>query len=225
MISGFDGPSITLTTAKHRRSAVPWLRSPLPIHTRGTGRLRRIARRFYDYDPEAARALLAEAGHPDGIDLGTVLISSAITPGLADVLAEQLSEAGITFEPRIVDAFEGTSAFGAGGASAFLHFSSVGTSLAGGAPFRWEAALNPGGVTPEYTELRAMAVDSRRSPEERETAAVALNRYLVGQALAAPIVWIEYQWIMKDNVVGFSPEMDYATTWGPYDPRYLAMTN
>lgn len=80
-------------------------------------------------------------------------------------------------------------------------------------------------MTPEYTELRAMAVDSRRSPEERETAAVALNRYLVGQALAAPIVWIEYQWIMKDNVVGFSPEMDYATTWGPYDPRYLAMTN
>lgn len=180
---------------------------------------------FYDFDPAAARALLAEAGHPDGIDLGTVLISSAITPGLADVLAEQLSQAGITFEPRIVDAFEGTSAFGTGGASAFLHFSSVGTSLAGGAPFRWEAALNPGDVTPEYTELRALAVDSRRSPEERETAAVALNRYLVEQALAAPVVWIDFPWIMKDNVIGFSSEMDYATTWGPYDPRYLAMSN
>jgi peptide/nickel transport system substrate-binding protein len=29
---------------------------------------------------------------------------------------------------------------------------------------------------------------------------------------------------MSDKVGNFSTEMDYATTWGPFDLRYLTMT-
>jgi len=54
---------------------------------------------FYTRDIERARSLLAEAGHPDGIDL-TILVTPAIpaTVTSAEVLKVQLAEAGINLE-------------------------------------------------------------------------------------------------------------------------------
>lgn len=47
-------------------------------------------------DPEAARALLAEAGYPDGLELDLHVPDSGDRPDLAVVLQEQWAEAGIT---------------------------------------------------------------------------------------------------------------------------------
>ena len=46
-------------------------------------------------DPEAARALLAEAGYPDGLQLDLHVPDSGDRPDLAVVLKEQWAEAGI----------------------------------------------------------------------------------------------------------------------------------
>lgn len=54
-------------------------------------------------DPEAAAALLAEAGYPDGLDMILYTPNSGAWPDLAQALAAQWEEAGIRVEVQLED--------------------------------------------------------------------------------------------------------------------------
>ena len=60
----------------------------------------------YDYDVEKAKALLAEAGYPDGVDVGTITTYGAPTgynPTMAQVIQANLSEVGINARVEIAE--------------------------------------------------------------------------------------------------------------------------
>lgn len=55
------------------------------------------------YDPAKAKALLAEAGFPDGVHLVTTISEKSTAVGVATVLQQQMKESGIDFEIQKVD--------------------------------------------------------------------------------------------------------------------------
>lgn len=61
----------------------------------------------YDFDLEMSKKLLAEAGYPDGLDVGTIMTYGAGTSNnakMAQVLQANLAEAGITAAVSVMDA-------------------------------------------------------------------------------------------------------------------------
>lgn len=57
-----------------------------------------------NYDPERTRALLAEAGYPDGIDITLWSVNDAISPSPATLAHSQLEEAGFNCELQLIEA-------------------------------------------------------------------------------------------------------------------------
>ena len=60
----------------------------------------------YEYDPERARELLAEAGYPDGLALETDLLyyyGDSLSADLIVAMQQYLADVGITLSPRRVD--------------------------------------------------------------------------------------------------------------------------
>ncbi|TQM11338.1 ABC transporter substrate-binding protein [Pseudonocardia kunmingensis] len=178
----------------------------------------------FPYDPERARQLLAQAGFPDGIDLGEILVSQSVGPELTAVLQEQLGKSGIRMTPVVVDNLQIFPRYAEGDNAGMLQYTPSIETPASFAVNRF-GARHPGGFpdSPEFQQLLAAADDNRLEEGEREQANQALNRFVTEQAWGAPIVWINYPWVLSDRVQNFGAEMDYATTFGPYDFRYLTM--
>lgn len=57
----------------------------------------------YHYDPEGAKALLAEAGFPDGITIRLVCDSNAYRRAMAEALPSMMEKAGITIEVEFME--------------------------------------------------------------------------------------------------------------------------
>ncbi len=78
------------------------------------------ARAPYPYDPAAARALLAEAGYPDGITLKLWRTQRAELARIAQSIQQSLSQAGVTVEIVERDASSARAASSKGEADLFL---------------------------------------------------------------------------------------------------------
>ncbi|GAA1786856.1 hypothetical protein GCM10009712_37810 [Pseudarthrobacter sulfonivorans] len=177
----------------------------------------------YSYDPAKAKSLLASAGHPDGIDLGTILVSSVSTPGVAEVVQQQLAEAGISAKLETVDVYGILSRFAKGKDVAALTFVTSGTSPYTGSEYRWlRPSFNPGGVTPKFQSLMTGA-NSGASAEELEAAYRAIDRYVVENAWSVPLSSFGTLWASDKKVQGLNDKADFAPTHGPVDMRYVSV--
>jgi len=57
----------------------------------------------YTYDPDAAKALLAEAGHENGVTINAVVSTTNSQLPIMEVIQAQLSKSGITLDMQVVD--------------------------------------------------------------------------------------------------------------------------
>ena len=169
----------------------------------------------YAYDPAKATALLAEAGYADGVDLGDVLMPVTTPKAVGEAMQQQLETVGIGFNLMFIDAVEALTRWRKGESAGMLHTPSTGVEFGVRSEFRWGAAMNPGGTTPEFDQLLARAIDNRLTAEDRNLRYQAVNRYVVEQAWSAPILWVNFGSVMSDRVMHFDDRMDYITTWGP----------
>lgn len=78
--------------------ARPW---PSPVPPGYLGSIRDVE--TFSPDPARARALLAEAGHPNGITIKSVVSSATSQLPIMEVIQAQLRKAGITLEMEVVE--------------------------------------------------------------------------------------------------------------------------
>ncbi|MBF6207393.1 hypothetical protein IU483_25380 [Streptomyces gardneri] len=179
----------------------------------------------YAYDPVKARALLADAGYPNGLEIGNVLVDTSTLPGVIDVVREQLGEVGITLRSEAVEVMRSFQRWPRGDDAARILSVAGGTSPVVGAQENWRTKTrNAAATTPEFERLFLAAARNTQTPGEAQAAARAVNRYVVEQAWRAPLVWQNAMWAVSDRIKGFSADIDFATTQGPYDWRYLTLT-
>jgi peptide/nickel transport system substrate-binding protein len=57
----------------------------------------------YDFDLAKAKALLAEAGHPDGITIKAIVSNISAQQPIMEIIQAQLAKAGIKLEMQVVD--------------------------------------------------------------------------------------------------------------------------
>lgn len=64
---------------------------------------------YYEYNPDKAKELLAEAGYADGLTVSMVCASTAAFKGISEMMLSQLNEVGITLEIEYADNATATS--------------------------------------------------------------------------------------------------------------------
>ena len=140
----------------------------------------------YDYDPDAARDLLADAGYPDGFTLEMPFFDIGLDP-VFDLTAQYLSDVGITVEYSTIalaDAY--TQVLGGSYAATLFQLAEDSTA--------WETAQVSIAQDstfnvfhqPDETVADLLATIQTGTEDEAATAARELNEYVVEQAWFVP---------------------------------------
>ncbi len=159
----------------------------------------------YPYDPDKARALLADAGYADGLELSMIVESVPANQQRAEMIQQFFAEVGIDLELQVMETIAGAELFMAGDGLMFnsqwagrpdpdmtfrTQFYTGGIFM----PGEWERA----------DELNA-AIDAGAAPQTfqgRSEAYVALNTLIVENALEIPLFFEPFMWAWDDDVTG-----------------------
>ncbi|MCK5890297.1 ABC transporter substrate-binding protein [Aeromicrobium sp.] len=125
----------------------------------------------YEYDPDLARTMLADAGYPDGFSL-KLLASAGLSPqdAIAVALQDQFKEIGVTLEIDQKDPAQAPALYGEGDYGAFVQ-----TRVAGATPLltllsNFSTSRVFLGQTPqEFKDALSGATDPNLPPEEYES--------------------------------------------------------
>jgi ABC-type transport system substrate-binding protein len=164
----------------------------------------------FEYDPEAARALLEEAGYGDGF---TITMTSTATPDAvrrAEIIQAQLAEIGVVveitpeqtvdsvqrfFEAKQVDAYNSSMT------------SRPDPSITFQTMFSASSFYTTAQTSPEGFEDLLTAAREAQTADERRAAFRALIEAAVDQALWVPLVFPSSITAHRDVFAGFVPSL------------------
>jgi peptide/nickel transport system substrate-binding protein len=165
------------------------------------------------YDPERARALLAEAGYPDGFSLQFFTFPRPGTPALpqiAEIVAAQWSEIGVkaqlvptdysTYRPHFVNV-DPADAFNAGDANLWGTAPRFGVFGAFTSYVKYDAGSAQGVRDPELDALVNRAATTIDDNERKALVTDAYNRFL-GQWTTMPIAMADTIYAVNPDTVG-----------------------
>ncbi|KRE65521.1 hypothetical protein ASG79_14260 [Arthrobacter sp. Soil761] len=152
----------------------------------------------YPYDPDQARKLLSEAGYAGGFDVS--MPSTPLSTTFEPTISQALSDVGIRVTWVPVPPQNATRAVAAGEYP--MYFFVVGTDVmprevqrqlhsASQNPFNWSS--------PELQRLESEA-NKELDPQERANKYKELNRYVVENALFAPLFFLGKDLVTSKNV-------------------------
>ncbi|WP_219414929.1 ABC transporter substrate-binding protein [Pseudonocardia nigra] len=164
----------------------------------------------YPYDPEQARRLLAEAGHPDGVSFPMIVYSDPTSIRLGEVLAYQLSKVGIRVDLIPTELTQGTSEFFNERRYPAMLSAWTGRpdpALTYKLMFTAEGYYNTGHVaTPGIDEALA-AANTTPDLAERKAGLARLAEIVADNALFVPLFFPASAAIYSDDVSGYEPSL------------------
>ena len=155
------------------------------------------------YDVAAAKKLMADAGYADGFAV-TMPSVAGVTTTYESTITQQLGDIGITvtwesvpFQDLFQKVFTGTYGM-------FFFFNGFAGNDAQDAQAALTGLFNPTQfMTPE---LQALLDTANAAPEDQQADAyLAVNKYLVEQAWAAPIVYATGNWVSSKDITYTPP--------------------
>lgn len=167
------------------------------------------------YDVDAAKKLMADAGFADGFAV-TMPSVAGVTTTYESTITQQLADIGITvtwesvpFQDFFQKVFTGTYGM-------FFFFNGFTGNDAQDAQAALTGIFNPTQfMTPE---LQALLDTANAAPEDQQADAyLAVNKYLVDQAWAAPIVYATGNWVASKNIT-YTPPVVSGQNLLPYAP-------
>ncbi|MDZ7791683.1 MAG: ABC transporter substrate-binding protein [Xanthomonadales bacterium] len=165
----------------------------------------------YEYDPEKAQQMLADAGYPDGFDMEINVAALDFVVSYAEAIQAQLGEVGVNVTINQVELSQY-------GDVVYVQANGEGTAVIGAArtdptqtalQFQPDAFTNPGGASsPEVEQLYQESLDSTLSIEERADILQELSATLTEQAFSVVIFHPINPWGVSSDVVGLQPYRD-----------------
>jgi peptide/nickel transport system substrate-binding protein len=155
----------------------------------------------YEYDPEAAKKLLAEAGQANGFDITMPAVNGFMTPALQEAIKTQLGAVGIKVTFKTVEVSNFVNELLAGKFAASYFF-------LGSVPTDWfvvqsyltkNSAWNPLHATDPTLQQLIDSIPSA-TPEEQEKAFGEINRFVVDNVWFDPWLWVEENYAVVGDI-------------------------
>ena len=171
-----------------------------------TGYKDSMSQRQLSYDPDAARALLAEAGFADGIDItfSAPTDSGVNSSKIAEAIVSMWARVGVRASLALLPGREQTTRSRAGEFDVWFRTSASLPYLDGSSivinHFASKAANNPGGYKqPKVDELAEMILKETDEPKRLEMIAESIE-LVRGDFVSIPLHQQAISWAMRDNV-------------------------